>query len=340
MSFSWPESFPRIPDEDWTRQPLGELALKYDTVETHGWYENLEPTLDQITEWMEGGELLIDYSCGTGILIDRLLARIDDADIGLLLADSSRKFLRLAVEKLGKEERVAFRLVRYLKAEKRLQQLDEVLPPEELNRGADGLVSTNAIHLYYGLPETLASWHRVLRPGARVFVQSGNTENPEAAEGEWIIDLTVHAIHDEAQKLVAEDDRYERWRAVIADAATMAAHDRLRGKFFLPVRPLEHYRQALEGAGFRVLGEEARRIEAKVEDWYEFLAAYHEGVIGWAGGSHRIEGEDPSEEDVALRLELMRTAMARVFDDQETFPCCWTYITAERGCPPFEQASA
>src|SRR5438128_7603009 len=36
--FAWPAGFARIPDEDWTRQPVDVFGLRYDTVENHGWY--------------------------------------------------------------------------------------------------------------------------------------------------------------------------------------------------------------------------------------------------------------------------------------------------------------
>ncbi len=329
MTGPWPPDFQRIPDEDWTRQPLGELALKYDTVEQHGWYANLEPTVAELAAWLGEGDRIIDYSGGTGILLRRLLAAVGDRQVGVLIADSSPKFLRLAVERLRDEPRAAFRLIRYLRAERRLQLLDEVVDVGAMGGPVDAIVSTNAVHLYYDLPDTLASWRRVVRDGGRAFVQSGNIRNPDAAEDEWIIDETVHAIHREAMALVRDDDRWSRWRAVLDDAERMAAHDRLRHKFFLPVRPLAHYVEALHGAGFAVREVRRARIEARVDEWYAFLAAYHEGVLGWAGGSRRVEGAEPSEAAVQLRLDLMRHAMNRVFADRDTFPCCWTYLTAE-----------
>lgn len=323
----WPAEFPRVPDEEWTSQPLGELALKYDTVETHGWYSNLERTIEQLQSWMTGGELLIDYSGGTGILLARLLPRIGDLKVRLLLVDSSPKFLRLALEKLGGEPRVAFRLIRYLKEERRLQLLDEVFDPDSAGP-ADGIVSTNAIHLYYDLPETLASWRRVLRPGGRVFVQSGNVRNPAAPAGTWIIDETVHAIADAAMDIVREDDRWAAYRPALDDAQRMAAHAALRSKFFLPVRALDHYVGALAAAGLPLDQVETHAIEARVDEWREFLSAYHEGVLGWVGGSRRVEGEDPPSEAVSDRLELVRLAMERTFGGRDTFPCCWTYLQA------------
>ncbi|MEM7248489.1 MAG: class I SAM-dependent methyltransferase [Acidobacteriota bacterium] len=327
-SYDW-GSFPRVPDEAWTQSPLGDLALKYDTVENHGWYSNLERTVEQLAEFLSDGDLACDYSGGTGILVDRLRQHLPELSCGYLIADSSPKFLRLALEKLGDDERVGFRLISYLKPEKRLQLLTEVLPEGSLPRPVDALVSTNAIHLYYDLEDTLKSWRAVLRPGGRVFIQSGNLRNPEAADDERIIDETVHGIAAAAEEIVRSDDRFAAYRDVTADKERMAAHDRLREKFFLPVRDLSHYTDALEASGFTMLSTERRRIEAKVDDWYEFLAAYHEGVIGWVGGSRRVEGSEPSEEAVADRLELMKLAMRETLGE-DSFPCCWTYLMAER----------
>ena len=60
MSFAWPEGFRAVPEEEWTRADLDTLALKYDTVENHGWYRNLEPTLDELAAYLQGGMTVID----------------------------------------------------------------------------------------------------------------------------------------------------------------------------------------------------------------------------------------------------------------------------------------
>ena len=118
MTFRWPPELPRVLDEEWTRADVDTLALKYDTVERHGWYRNLEPTLDDLAGFLRDGMMLIDYSGGTGILLDRLLHRLPARQAGYLLVDSSPKFLRLALEKLRAEPRTAFRLIHFLRAEK------------------------------------------------------------------------------------------------------------------------------------------------------------------------------------------------------------------------------
>ena len=327
MPFPWPAGFSRVPDQPWATQPLEELALKYDSVERHGWYRNLEPTLDQLEAHLQDGMVLIDYSGGTGILADRLLHRAPGLQAGIVIVDASPKFLRLALEKLGGDERLAFRWIRFRKEDRRLETVDEVVPADFR---ADALVSTNAIHLYYDLPGTLQSWTRVLQPGAKAFVQSGNIRNPAAGPGEWIIDETVEAIHRAAVQIVRSDGAYAAYRADADDEERMAQYDALRAKYFLPVRPLAHYTDALQAAGFTVDRVDARPIEADVPEWYDFLAVYHEGVLGWVGGAEKIEKRPPAEAAVQDRLRLLRQAMDRLFDGATSFLACWTYLTCTR----------
>ena len=79
MSFPWPSSFDRVPDAVWAQQPVEALALNYDTVENHGWYSNLDYTVEQVGEYARCGDVLIDYSGGTGILAKRLLDGRDES---------------------------------------------------------------------------------------------------------------------------------------------------------------------------------------------------------------------------------------------------------------------
>ncbi len=326
MAFTWPEGFPRIPDEPWTEAPVQELAVGYDTVEQHGWYDNLDPTVEDLARSLEAGDVLVDYSGGTGILVERLLDRLTERAFGVVIVDASKKFLRLALEKFREEPRVAFRCLPYLKEQRRVMTMQEVLEPPLLERGVDVLVSTNAIHLYYGLADTLASWHDLLRSEGRVFIQSGNIGLPEDPGDAWIIDETVGAIAQTAREIVREDDHYAAYRGVLDHGERMDAYRALREKFFLAVRPLSHYVQALEEAGFEIHEITHRDITARVDDWYEFLSVYHEGVLGWVGGSERVEGQQPSEQAVEDRKRLMREAMDRVFQGKQTFQAVWTYI--------------
>ena len=328
--FEWPAGFARVPDQDWTLQPVDTFGLRYDTVENHGWYRNLDPTVEDLARHLEDGQLLIDYSGGTGILLDRLNLRIFDRHVGTLIVDSSPKFLRVALDKFGGEERIGFRLLRWLKEARRLELLEEVMGPELLARKADVLASTNAIHLYRDLADTLGSWARVLRPGGRAFVQSGNIRNPQAGPSEWILDETVWAIHEVATGLVRNDARYAAYRPLLDDEPRIQAHLAHRDQVFLPVRPLDYYLRGLEDAGFTVEDVRARSIEAQVADWFEFLSAYHEAVLGWVGGSAKLDGKAPGPEAVADRLALIRHTMDTLFGGRDAFRCCWTYINCVR----------
>ena len=329
MAFEWPDSFARVPSEPWTREDLEALALNYDTVEHHGWYSNLDLTVEQLGDYARRGDVLVDYSGGTGILAKRLLDRLGEKDVGIVIVDSSPKFLRLSLEKFREEPRMAFRRIRFLREEGRLERVDEVLGEAMLHRGVDGVISTNAIHLYFDLQETLSAWRSVLRPSGRVFIQSGNIENRDLPDDEWIIDETVEVIHHRAIQIVSEDSDLERYRPSLDDPDYMSAHDALRRKYFLPVRPLEHYLEALRGAGFDVTSVRHRRIPARVSEWYEFLSVYHEGVLGWVGGAEKVVGAPAAEDVIADRLSLMRRAMDQVFKGAFEFGASWTYITGE-----------
>ena len=318
----WPAGFPRVPGDDWVTRPPEELARKYDTVREHGWYRNLDRTVESLRPWLSPGRILLDYSGGTGILAERLLPSLP-ADTGILIVDASPKFLRVAVEKLGADERVAFRLLDFLRDERRLETLQEALEPTLLERGVDVVSSTNAIHLYYDLDQTLRSWRALLRPDGRVHVQSGNIGVVDVPDGTWIIDQTVDAINRAVEELVRSDRRWAAYRGRIGDERYAA----LRRRFFLPVRPLEHYLEALERAGFDVDWVETRIVEASAAEWTAFLETYHEGVLGWVGGSERVEGLPPTEAAVADRLELLRAGVARIFPEP-AFQAVWTYIDA------------
>jgi len=317
----------RVPSGEWTAVPIDGLASKYDSVENHGWYRNLLPTLDEVQRLWGAGDLICDYSGGTGILADWLFERAPDLEVGLGIADSSPKFLRLALEKLRGEERVAFRLIRFLKELQRLELLEEVLEAPLLERKLDGLVSTNAVHLYYDLPATVASWLRILRAGAAVHVQSGNIRNPSAEEGSWIIDETVEAIHNIAKELVASDPFWAAYRPCLDDEERMARYDALRAKYFLPVRPLDHYLGVFEQAGLTMEKVTCQSIDARVLDWFQFLAAYHEGVLGWVGGVPKLEGVPSDKNAERDRLRLMKQAVDKLFGSRDAFKANWSYMT-------------
>lgn len=327
----WPKNFKTIPEQEWVKAPLENLALKYDTVENHGWYKNLDNTVDQISRDIKGGEILLDYSGGTGILANRILSNLGKkSELGILIVDSSPKFLRLAIEKLKADPRVAYRLINFIKKEKRLEYLHEVIEEDLYQKGIDIISSTNAIHLYYNLKETLESWKKILRPGGRIYIQSGNINNPEASEEGWIIDESVLRINETALKIVSNDNRFAKYRPSIKDKKYMEAHDRLREKYFLPVKSIHFYKDLFKEVGLKEVSCEYHSIEAAVNDWYEFINVYHEGVIGWVGGSRKITGTDCDPQCIEDRLTLIREAMGETFSNQDSFKAVWNYFILEK----------
>jgi SAM-dependent methyltransferase len=326
--FDW-RPFARIPDEEWVREPVEEFGLHYDTVENHGWYRNLDLTIEQLAQTLREGQILVDFSGGTGILLDRLRLRIFDRQVGMLIVDSSPKFLRVALDRFRADLRVAFRRLHYRKEERRLEYVDEVAGAEHFAGRVDTLVSTNAIHLYGDLESTLAGWARALAPGGTVLINSGNLRNPRAGPNEWIIDETVYVVHEVATGLVRTDPRYEPYRTVLEDEERLAAYLAYRDRVFLAPRPLEYYLDALRATGFEIVDVSERTIEADVEEWYAFLAAYADAVLGWVGGSVKVDGEPASEDAAADRLRLLHDSLQVIFGGRPTFLCCWTYITAQ-----------
>ena len=330
--FEWPAGWARIPDDGWTAEPVDAFGTSYDNLDRHTWYRNLDPTVEELAHLLTDGDVLVDYSGGTGILVDRLKLRMFDTAAGAVIVDSSPKFLRVALEKFRDDPAVGMRLLRYLKDEKRLQRLDEVLGAPLVERGVDVIVSTNAVHLYPDLADTVASWLRVLRPGGHVLINSGNIRNPRARRSEWILDETVWVVGDLAEGLVRTDPAYAAYRAAARRHRADEGPRRLPRPGVPPPAPA----RALPGdagAG-RAEGRVGPRGEhrgAACEDWYELLTAYHDAVLGWVGGTEKIDGAAPSPEAVADRLALIRHAMDVLFHGRPTFQACWTYITCVYG---------
>lgn len=327
----WPLGFDRIPVEDaWVTSGIEESARAYDDVKHHSWYSNLQPTLDDLASVSRDGDIIIDYSAGTGIFSEAFLRRNADQQIGMVLVDASPKFLRFALDKLGDDPRTAYRCLRYIKDERRLQQLDDVVPEPFRERKFDGLCCTNAVHLYPNIEETFQAWARFVRRGGFVLLQSGNIDNPDAPEDVWFIDQTVERVQSVARDLVCTEPDYAIFRAGLDDTERTESYNKLRHKYFLPIRPLSFYVESLGNAGFEIETVKVQRVEALVSEWSDFLNAYHEGVLGWAGGCKRIDGQDPSPEIIELRKRLLCESFDRLFKGNPSFPACWTHIRCSK----------
>jgi hypothetical protein len=223
------------------------------------------------------------------------------------------------------------RLLHFRKEDKRLERLDEVIGAPLVEGGVDLIACTNAVHLYPDLADTVGAWVQCLRPGGHVLINSGNIRNPRARSNEWILDETVWVVGDLAEGLVRTEPVYDAYRAVVDDSDRMAQYAAFRDKVFHHPRPLDFYLETFELAGLKVESVREASIEARAPEWYQLLVTYSDAVLGWVGGTEKIDGVPPGEQALTDRHTLIRHAMDVLFHGRPTFQACWTYITCRNG---------
>ena len=152
--------------------PLEELAMKYDTVEEHGWYDNwFRPWT--CLENHGPDELILDYSGGTGILVDRLF-RAERPSPNVMIVDSSPYSLRLALKRTKTTKRWAF--THPISSRKTaFAVLRGSTCDSFYARKADGLHRPTRFICTIASTD-LRSWKEALRVGAKVHIQSGNIQ--------------------------------------------------------------------------------------------------------------------------------------------------------------------
>ena len=258
-----------MPDEDWTKAPVDEFGLAYDHVDQHGWYRNLDPTVAQLAH-LRDGDILVDYSGGTGILLDRLQLRVFDARIGTVVVDSSAKFLRVALEKFQDDPRVALRLLRFLGREAAAAARRGARPPAaRAGRRRDRVDQRHAPLPRPRRDRQRRGWSAA--PGRPVFINSGNIRNPRAERSEWILDETVWVVDDLAEGLVRTDPSYGAYRTrSTTPSAWPPTPPTATASSWSPAARL--LRADVERAGLVVEDVREESIEAGVDDWFEFLA--------------------------------------------------------------------
>lgn len=323
----WPPGFQRLPAEPWLEAPVDAFARDYDALQHHTWYANLDPTVAEVAAWAREDGLVLDYSGGTGILEERLLAAAPGTDAALLNVDASAKFLRLAAGKLGGDPRCGFRLLPFLAAQERLQTLEETAP--ELAGRVDGVVCANAIHLYPDPASAMRAWRWALRPGGRLHVQTGNAARAGRPAGLWVIDATVRAAAAAARAIVRREPRYAAYREALDDPARMAGYDAFLARYFPPVRGVEEYARLLEAEGFRVEEVREREVPVRLDEWTRFLSVYHEGILPWIGGTAKTDGRPPAPQAVQDRLVLLAEALRDAVGGP-AFTAQWCYLDAVR----------
>lgn len=318
----------KIIDDEFLKSDVTEFALGYDKVKNHTWYDNLDYLVKLANEYFGEDDLIMDYSCGTGIFCERLLKiKIDSPRI--LMLDSSPKYLKLSYEKFHRNYKFFFRLIKFIKEENRLQTIEESIGTKS-SELLDGIVCSNAVHLYPNIEDTIKSWYNILVKGGKLLINSGNILNPNMDSSSVLIDQTVNDIAKISYDIVTNDPKYSKYVDLIQNFEYINKHDKLRDKYFLPIRPIDFYTEELTKNGFKMIEVKTENIEARVDEWFDFLKVYHEGIIGWIGGSKKITGIEPTEEEINDRIEIIKTALNIIFENNNDFKACWNYIICEK----------
>lgn len=325
----WPAGFERIPKEDWTKRPIDKLTLKYENAGTNGFCRNWDPAIAQVLTNLDENKILVDYSSGTGLFTQHLLDGID-YPTRILNVDISPRYLRVAADKFRDDERVALRLLKRIDKGDRVQSIDEVMGDTLLNRGVDMLTSTNAIHLYPNVSETLESWHRVLRPNGLVLVTSGDIDNPRRVRKDWRLHDTIARVNEIAQEVVESEPLFEEYRETLENREVMNAYTLLRQSVYPPSKPLDLYIDLLSDAGFKPLHYFEQVIDVSVNEMSDALLPYHDVILGWVGGSEKVEGWSPSNSALRDRIFLIKLSVKELYGTQHYLRCPWTYITCKR----------
>jgi ubiquinone/menaquinone biosynthesis C-methylase UbiE len=318
----------KIIDESFLKSDVTEFALGYDRVKNHTWYDNLNYLVDLSKKYFNDDDFIMDYSCGTGIFPERLLKSTVSCP-RILMMDSSPKYLKLSYDKFGNNYKFFFRLMKYLKEENRLQTIDESMG-EDYKELLNGIICTNAIHLYPTISDTIKSWNKLLVKGGKLLINSGNIYNPLMGADTKLIDQTVNEISKLSFDIVKENPKYSKYIDLMEDFEYVNKHNTLRDKYFLPIRPINFYTDELIENGFKIVEVKTIDVGAKVDEWFDFLKVYHEGVLGWIGGVNKITGVDPKENEVQDRIDIIKLALNKMFNNKNDFKACWNYIICEK----------
>ncbi len=325
----WDNSVDRIPAEKWTMSPVDASALEYDKHATNAFGSAWEPTIAQLITILGDDKVLIDYSCGTGQFTERLLQYCGDF-VRILNVDVSPRYLRIAADRFRNDARVALRLLKKSSNGHSYEYVDDVLNDLISDREADILTCTNAIHLYPNLFETLGSWYRALRPGGFALVSTGDMSNPSREISGWRLHDTITTVNEIAKDIVRTEPLFQEYRDKVDDNGLMRKYDDLRNRVYPKTRPLEFYLESFSEAGLAPLHFFEKPINIRVEDFIEALVPYHEVVLGWVGGSLKVENVEATEAALRDRLFLIRYCSERLYSGRESFQCFWTYITCQK----------
>lgn len=302
--------------------PITEFALEYDEVKNHTWYDNLDYLIFLSKEFFSNDSFIMDYSCGTGIVCERL------DKIGLnpsiLLADASLKYIRLAYEKFKNIPSYSFRLLDLKKS------INESIV-DNIEGKLDGIICANAIHLYPTIDETIIEWNKLLKKGGKLLINSGNINNPKMkTPSSVLIDQTINDILSVSFDIVRNNKSYHQYLDKLSDYVYMEKYIELKDKYFLPIRNIDYYTNSLYKNGFIIKEIKTVDVRANVKEWYDFLKVYDDGILGWIGGIEKVSGDVPTLTDIQNRLDIMEEALNIIFNNNKNFNANWNYIICEK----------
>lgn len=325
----WPAGVVRIPEEDWARNTVDESALKYDNHKDNIFGATWDPVIAQVLSVLDDNKIMVDYSCGTGQFTERLLRHFTGA-IRILNVDASPRYMRIAVDRFKDDHRVALRLLGKDRDSGKLERFDTVAKELVEEPGVDVLTSTNAIHLYPDLQDTLESWYRVLRPGGLVIFTTGDMINSSGVASNWSLHDAVGTVNDLAREVIEKEPMFKKYRDKIDDSDTLEEYASLRKRVYPSPKPIDLYLKLLSDAGIPAQYHFERTINVSAEDMIDALAPYHDIVLGWVGGSKKVEGYPPTRESVRDRMFLIRYCIEKLYACREYYQFGWKYFTCKK----------
>jgi ubiquinone/menaquinone biosynthesis C-methylase UbiE len=311
----------KINNDEIVSANITNFALEYDAVKYHTWYDNLDYVVDVILNEFNDTNFILDYSCGTGILDERL--KFKGLNAKMMLVDASLKYLRLAYEKFKDDEKYYFRLLDLKK-----QIKDSLI--EDFSGKFDGIVCANAVHLYPSIDETFKEWSELIKKGGKLIINSGNILNEKMrTPSSVLIDQTVNDIFNQSFVIVKNNKKYSKYLDKLSDNSYIQKYSELKDKYFLPIRSIDYYTDSLSKNGFVIREIKTIDIGVNVGEWYDFLKVYDAGILGWIGGVEKIAGDIATVQDLQNRLDIMKESLDVIFNNKN-FKANWSYLICEK----------
>lgn len=329
LDYGWPTGIVRIPGEDWTRDAIDESALRYDKHENNVFGATWDPVIAQVLSVLNENTIMVDYSCGTGQFTERILRHFNGS-IRILNVDVSPRYMRIAVDRFRDDRRVALRLLGKDRNGGKLERLDTVAKEIIEEPGVDVLTATNAIHLYPDLQATLESWYRVLRPGGLVIFTTGDMISSSGASSSWSLHDAVGTVNDLAKEVIEKEPMFKKYLTKIGDSDILEKYSALRKRVYPSPKSIDLYLKLLSDVGIPAQYHFERTINVSIEDMIDALAPYHDIVLGWVGGSKKVEGYSPTPESVHDRLFLIRYCVEKLYASREYYQFGWKYFTCKK----------